>query len=366
MLSAPPAREVSLIARGARFLQSLVLTALLLLHAGAPLLSAEAEAEPEDPVSTPEMSEPLAWYPATDGTATTEPGTGSVMLLKPDSTTTWRLEPASVDATFSPAPWNFSFELTEPFIGSLDLALFVEGAEGMRAVSLVTTITEADCASMVCHTSLAFESGFVVLKGENLALVASYLDADLDGAAPQAAPPPAPMARAKTNRGTMKVHDDAVARPDTRNEPHVSCEFWVEGFDLASDSGVLQFEWWSPTGDKRPVLARGASPAWRADGEGTGSHHFLAGPYRLPAGHYRLEAYAEPGHPGGKGHFAKAKMFWVDECTEPSPMRMVVGTAGTSLVSARMIPALPTPEAGTLVLVGLGGLLLLGFTTRRR
>lgn len=132
------------------------------------------------------------------------------------------------------------------------------------------------------------------------------------------------------NPGTIKVHDEADADPDQRNEPHVDCEdFWVEGFNMAADSGDLTFFSWPPTGDKSVVL----EAEWTAD-DGEPEHHFLAGPFTLPAGHYRAEATnAEKGgggpdddgdddggdegdDDGSDGTHTKKKMFWVEECDD--------------------------------------------------
>lgn len=128
--------------------------------------------------------------------------------------------------------------------------------------------------------------------------------------------PLAPLAAAtETNRGTIKVHDTDDVEPSRRNQPHVDCEFWVEGFGMADSSGTLVFTAWAPTGDKETVVLAANWSADRADP----AHHFEEGPFTLPAGHYRVEAYSATGHPGGNpGHFAKAKMFWVEPC-EPAP-----------------------------------------------
>lgn len=119
------------------------------------------------------------------------------------------------------------------------------------------------------------------------------------------------------NKGTVKVHDELDADPDRRNEPHVSCDFWIEGFKMGDDSGWLEFFDWPPTGDKSAVTPGGDDLNWTAgSGDAEDGWGFLKGPYSLPPGHYRVEAYTTDGHPGGTGHFAKAKMFWVDECEE--------------------------------------------------
>jgi len=122
------------------------------------------------------------------------------------------------------------------------------------------------------------------------------------------------------NHGTIKVHDEVDAEPDRRNEPHVSCDFWIEGFNMHDSMGSLVFEAWPPTGDKEEVTPAGDTLAWvGTPEEDQDGYHFLKGPYALPPGHYRVEAFSNDGHPGGHDHFSKAKMFWVDECEVPPP-----------------------------------------------
>lgn len=125
-----------------------------------------------------------------------------------------------------------------------------------------------------------------------------------------------PAVATHNNRGTVKVHDDEEESPDVRNVPHVSCDFWVEGFMLGDDSGWIVFFSWPPTGNKTEVTPTGDDLDWSADlGNSSGEYHFINGPYQLPEGHYRVEVYTDDGHPGSdSGHFAKSKTFWVDPC----------------------------------------------------
>lgn len=119
------------------------------------------------------------------------------------------------------------------------------------------------------------------------------------------------------NHGTIKVHDDEVTDPGPNNEPHVSCSFWIEGFNMHGSEGDLVFYAWPPTGDKSEIVPTGDTE-WSGAANGDG-YHFVAGPFELPPGHYRVEAYSDAGHPGGHGHFSKTKTFWVDPCDEPNP-----------------------------------------------
>jgi hypothetical protein len=113
----------------------------------------------------------------------------------------------------------------------------------------------------------------------------------------------------KNNAGTIKVHDDATADPEVRNEPHVSCDFWIEGFNMQDSSGSLVFRAWPPTGHKQVVTPTGDGLSWSADaGNKHGNYHFLNGAYQLPEGHYKVTAVNEGGEK------TKSKVFWVDPC----------------------------------------------------
>jgi hypothetical protein len=122
-------------------------------------------------------------------------------------------------------------------------------------------------------------------------------------------------ATSQGNSGTIKVHDGTAADPAERNEPHVTGDAYVEGFNMAADGGDLLFYTWPPTGDMTLALAT----TWTGD-DADPAVHFLAGPFTLPCGHYRVFAYNGDGpddptepQPGG----AKKKTFWVDCATPP-------------------------------------------------
>ena len=123
-----------------------------------------------------------------------------------------------------------------------------------------------------------------------------------------------PALATDNNQGTVKVHDDESENPAQRNVPHVDCEFWIEGFKMSDDSGWIVFFAWPPTGDME-MVETGEDQNWTADVTDEHGSHFLAGPFTLPSGHYRVEIYTDVGHPGAEDHFAKAKTFWV-ECEE--------------------------------------------------
>jgi hypothetical protein len=113
------------------------------------------------------------------------------------------------------------------------------------------------------------------------------------------------------NTGTIKVHDGATADPASRNEPHVSGDFFVEGSNMAEDGGALFIFSWPPTGTKELVV----DTTWDAD-DGTPSFHFLVGPLTLPCGHYRVGASNGPAEPEDFPAM-KSKGFWIDCAEEP-------------------------------------------------
>jgi hypothetical protein len=133
---------------------------------------------------------------------------------------------------------------------------------------------------------------------------------------------------AQGNAGTIKVHDGPTADPPTRNEPHVSGDFYIEGSNMAADDGDLLFYHWPPTGDMELVL----ETTWEGD-DGSPEVHFVEGPFELPCGHYRVFAYNGDGpedptepQPGG----AKKKTFWVECEDEPEPEPTPTGTTTSS------------------------------------
>lgn len=137
-------------------------------------------------------------------------------------------------------------------------------------------------------------------------------------------------AMSQGNSGTIKVHDGSGADPDERNEPHVTGDAFVEGFNMAAGEGDLLLYSWPPTGNMTLALAT----TWDGD-DAEPAVHFLAGPFDLPCGHYRAFAYngdgpedpAEP-QPGG----AKKKTFWVD-CETPPGENPPIMACPTDLVA---------------------------------
>jgi len=116
------------------------------------------------------------------------------------------------------------------------------------------------------------------------------------------------------NSGTIKVHGGSSASPPTRNEPHVTGDVFVEGFNMADDSGRIFIFSWPPTGDGSLVLQGN----WSADGADP-ANHFLAGPFDLPCGHYRVGVSNGPATPDDFPGGMKKKTFWVDGCSTSPP-----------------------------------------------
>jgi len=158
----------------------------------------------------------------------------------------------------------------------------------------------------------------------------------------------APSAAATPNNpGTIKVHDALDTDPDQSNEPHVSCPFFVVGFNMADTMGSYYIWAWSPTGDG----AVAATGPWvgTPEPDGRGSH-FIVGPLSLPPGHYRVQAFSSTGHPGDSEHFSKTKTFWVDACvtttTSTSPNTSTTSSTTTGTTTGTVL-ACPTDLQAT-------------------
>ena len=120
----------------------------------------------------------------------------------------------------------------------------------------------------------------------------------------------APVAAAKGNDGTVKIHNgSSEAEPIIQNEPHV-CDFHLHFF--FSDAGQTGSWWiqsWPPTGNKSTVL----SGTYLSDASGE-YRDPAVGSHSLPDGHYKLFWTGSPSTQ------IKHKVFWVDcnptpECT---------------------------------------------------
>jgi len=95
------------------------------------------------------------------------------------------------------------------------------------------------------------------------------------------------------------------AQGNEGNEPHVPCQFYLLGFNMAAPAGTATVDGWPPTGDGSQVLT--FTYATQPDGT------FVSGPYGLPTGHYKINVTDNK-----EDDILKHKVFWVDTCTSPS------------------------------------------------
>lgn len=112
------------------------------------------------------------------------------------------------------------------------------------------------------------------------------------------------------NPGDVKIHDPNQLELQ-RNDPHVGCSFFVEGFNMDATSGTITFEAWPPTGNMTIVHASGAAETWTADDTNAqGHHHFVSGPYSLPDTHTHIQGTHYKVFVSNDNH-DKMKVFWV-------------------------------------------------------
>lgn len=127
----------------------------------------------------------------------------------------------------------------------------------------------------------------------------------------------APVAAAKGNDGTVKIHNGAgEAEPIIQNEPHV-CDFHLHFF--FSDAGQTGNWWiqsWPPTGNKTTVL----SGTYLSDANGE-YRDPAVGSHALPNGHYKLFWTGDPSTQ------IKHKVFWVDCQPDPECTTWFFGSA---------------------------------------
>ncbi|MHB8633755.1 MAG: hypothetical protein ACYDBQ_07315 [Thermoplasmatota archaeon] len=127
------------------------------------------------------------------------------------------------------------------------------------------------------------------------------------------------VALAPAHAATLQVRADPVVHIEGHGQPHVGCEFWVQGSGLAA-SGTLHFFAAPLSGPLRGVF----NATW------TGSS-FLVGPFHLPPGHAQVNAS------GGLG-----QTFWVDPClaiSVPCPAQVMAEAEGGGGVRLDFTPA---------------------------
>jgi hypothetical protein len=143
-----------------------------------------------------------------------------------------------------------------------------------------------------------------------------------------------PAARAASgNAGDVKI--SAYPYPEHGNEgndPHVPCQFYLLGFNMAASSGTAAVDGWPPTGDGAQVLKL----SYTTQPDGT----FIAGPYGLSAGHYKINVTDNKGN-----DILKHKVFWVDTCASSAPTATPVPPANTATATPILPTDVPTETA---------------------
>src|SRR5579864_4090424 len=91
------------------------------------------------------------------------------------------------------------------------------------------------------------------------------------------------------NSGDIKIEGSPpeTGGNNNDNDPHVCAPFFVQGFNMATQTGSITFESWPPTGNKSVVL----TDSYNGTPDGQGTFQFQAGPYNNPPftpGHYKV------------------------------------------------------------------------------
>jgi hypothetical protein len=146
------------------------------------------------------------------------------------------------------------------------------------------------------------------------------------------------------DNGDVKIHQSGFSTDDERNQPHVTCSFYLDGFNFDPNQSVTWFiDSWPPTGDRTQVLSG------TLDMGSTG--HNWTTDQTLPAGHYKL-FWNFTGEHGA----AKHKVFWVSGCTtsspSPSPSPTPTPTTPAPSPSTPAPAPAPTPVKSSLPVTG--------------
>ncbi len=143
---------------------------------------------------------------------------------------------------------------------------------------------------------------------------------------------------AQINSGDVKISAYPYpAQGNQGNEPHVPCQFYLLGFNMAASAGTATVDGWPPTGDGSQALTFAYTT--RPDGS------FVVGPYGLPAGHYKISVTDNKGD-----SILKHKVFWIDGPCAPSvstPTSPGGPTDSTPIPPANPPTMTPTPPADT-------------------
>jgi len=120
------------------------------------------------------------------------------------------------------------------------------------------------------------------------------------------------------NSGDVKISETTQpANGNQGNEPHVGCQFYVLGFNMAASMGNITVRAWDPTSSSRDIALTDTYPSADTSLQPAdrGNIGFVSGPHSLPAGHYKLFVTDNKGN-----DIAKQKVFWVDQCPTELPV----------------------------------------------
>ncbi len=95
------------------------------------------------------------------------------------------------------------------------------------------------------------------------------------------------------------------------SEPHVSCQFYVQGANIAGAQGMVTLRPWSADG--APAAPAVLTGTYAGTPAAAGKYQFVAGPYLLAAGHYEVAVSAS------SGLDTRHASFWVDACPSGGP-----------------------------------------------
>lgn len=146
------------------------------------------------------------------------------------------------------------------------------------------------------------------------------------------------------DNGTVKIHNLSTPVTDRRNEPHVSCSFYLDAFGFDPNQPVFwRITAWAPTGDRATVVENGEIEHLDSNGNGHTDPITLAS-----GGHFKLFWNITP-----EFGSAKHKVFWVTPCASTSSAPPPPSTPET--------PSSAPPSSGGAVAPPHGGLPITGW-----
>lgn len=152
-------------------------------------------------------------------------------------------------------------------------------------------------------------------------------------------PAPAPASStAQQSNSTGIVISETPRWTDgaSQGEPHVSCQFYVLGTNLPSETGMVSLKNWSDTATLDAPVA--ATSAYNGAPSGTKTYQVAAGPFTLAPGHYTAFVSASTGND------ARHASFWVDPCSSAPASTAVPPSMDTPAPPSTDTPA-PGPSS---------------------